>query len=72
MPCRGYRYNGDNELDAAKLSSIANQNNLFAFPSNARDTIARSLNCDAHSVEAELASMFSHVDGDDNDTDTER
>ena len=41
------------------------------FTSDTQDTIVRSLNRDAHSVEAELASMIYHVDGDDNDTDTE-
>ena len=45
---------------------------MFAFAFNARDTIASSPNRDSHAVEAELASTFYHVDGDDNDTDTER
>ena len=71
QPCRSYRCNGDNELDAAKLSSIANQNNISAFPSNARDIIARSLNRGAHSVKAELARIIYHVDGDENDMETE-
>ena len=55
--CRNNRCNGDKELDATDAenpSSIADQNAMFVFTSNARDTIARSLNCDAHSVEAEL------------------
>ena len=45
---------------------------MFTFTSNTRDTIARSLNRDAHSVQAELARIIYHVDGDENDTDTER
>ena len=62
---------GDKDLDAtdaANPSSIEDQNTMFVFTSNARDTTAHSLNRDAHSVEAELASMINHVDGDDNDT----
>ena len=70
-PCRKYRCNDDNELDVADTSSIANQNNISAFPSNARDIIARSLNRGAHSVKAELASMIYHVDCGDIGTDTE-
>ena len=64
----------DKELDAtdaANPSSIADQNTMFVFTSNARDTTARSLNRDAHSVKAELASVIYPVKGDDNDTDTE-
>ena len=71
--CRNNRCNGDKELDAtdaANPSSIADQNTMFVFTSNARDTTARSLSRDAHSVKAELASMIFHNDGDDNDTDT--
>ena len=71
QPCRNNRCNGDKELDAtdaAYPSSIADQNTMFVFTSNARDTIARSLNRDAHSVKAELARIIYHVDGDDNDT----
>ena len=41
---------------------------MFAFAFNARDTIASSPNRDSHAVEAELASMLYHVDGDENDT----
>ena len=72
--CRNNRCNGDKELDAtdaANPSSIADQNTMFVFTSNARDTIARSLNSDVHSVEAELARMIYHADGDDNDMETE-
>ena len=68
--CRNNRCNGDKELDAtdaANPSSIADQNTMFTFTSNTRDTIARSLNRDAHSVKAELARMIYRVDGDDSD-----
>ena len=44
---------------------------MFAFTSNTRETVVRSLNHDTHPVEAELASMIYYVDGDDNDRDTE-
>ena len=44
---------------------------MFVFIFNARYTTARSLNLDAHSVKAELASVIYLVEGDDNDTDTE-
>ena len=72
--CRSNRCNGDQELDAtdaANPSSIADKNTMFVFTSNARDTIVRSLNRDAHSVKAELARIIYPVKGDDNDTDTE-
>ena len=74
QPCRSYRAKGDNELDdpdAANPSSIADQNTMFVFTSNARDTTAHSLNRDAHSVKAELERMIYRVDGDDNDMETE-
>ena len=73
-PCRKYRCNDDKELDAADAAdppSIADQNSMFVFTSNARDRTARSFYRDAHSVKAELASMIFHVDGDDNGRDTE-
>ena len=57
--------------DAANPSSIADQNTMFVFISNARDKTARSLNRDAHSVKAELARIIYRVDGDDNDMETE-
>ena len=44
---------------------------MLTFIFNARHTIARSLNRDAHSVKGELASMIYPVDGDGNDTDTD-
>ena len=69
--CGNNRCDGDHELDAAHPSSIANRNNLFAFPSNTQDTIARSLSRKSYSVKAELLSMIYHVDGDGNDTDTD-
>ena len=70
--CGNNRCDGDHELDAAHPSSSRDQNTLLTFTSNTRDTIARSLNSDVHSVNAELASMIYHVDGDDNDMDTEK
>ena len=69
--CRSNRCDGDKELDAtdaANPSSIADQNTMIIFTSDARDTTARSLNRDAHSVKAELERMIYRVDGDDNDT----
>ena len=74
QPCRSYRANGDNELDdpdAARPPSSRDQNTILTFTSNTRDIIARSLNSDVHSVKAELASMIYHVEGDDNDMETE-
>ena len=67
-------YRNNKELDAtdaADPSSIADQNTMFVFTSNARDTTARSLSRDAHSVKAELASMIYNVDGGGNDMDTD-
>ena len=72
--CRNNRCNGDKELDAtdaANPSSIADQNTMFVFTSNARDTTARSFNRDAHSVKAELARTIYHVDGNDDAMETE-
>ena len=72
--CRNNRCNGDKELDAtgaARPSSTGNQEAMLTFTSNTQDPIARILNRDVHSVEAELASMLYHVEDDDNDTDTE-
>ena len=72
--CRNNRCNGDKELDAtdaANPSFIADQNTMLVFTSNARDTTTHSLNRDAHSVKAELARIIYHVDGDDNDMETE-
>ena len=72
--CRNNQCNGDNEPDdpdAARPPSSRDQNTILTFTSNTRDTIARSLNSDVHSVNAELASMIYHVDGDDNDMETE-
>ena len=72
--CRDRRCNGDKELDAtdaANPSSIADQNTMFVFTSNARDTTAHSLSRDAHSVKAELARIIYPVDGDGNDMNTE-
>ena len=69
--CRNNRCDGDNELEAARPPSSREQNTILTFTSNTRDTIARSLNSDVHGVEAELASVVYHADGDDNDTDAE-
>ena len=69
--CGTYQCNGDNEPDdpdTARPPFSRDQNTILTFTSNTRDTIARSLNSDVHSVEAELESMLYHVDGDDNDT----
>ena len=74
QPCGNYRCNGDNEIeatDAAYSPSTGDQNIMFTFISNARDTIVHSLNRDTCSVKAELASAVYPVEGDDNDTDTE-
>ena len=71
QPCGNYRCNDDIGLDAAFPSSTGDQNAIPTFASNARDTIGRLLNLDSHSVEARLGRIIYHVDGDDDDTDTE-